>query len=280
MTSRVWITDGSQPVYSDLHQLRAGHRNLYVLRANYEGFVDPVVPRGAASIIGEWPDDALFVEAEWYVEFPEGIDRYRREPHLVESGTPIVLQGLIEGKWFNRLLGTEEWRPASLGNNLIAAGPGIPTTVGALEGGAQGQVQVSYLYRRGGAHQVQVHKTTVADLRGHNVMELLRDVLRVCRETGQEIDGIDLGAFGQEAATVNERRRMLASSRSEGPVPFLDPRYVRAPHRAKERIVSRALAEGFGVPPGNEVTIVTRDGAGAIVGRGALTWRRGPAGPG
>jgi hypothetical protein len=118
---------------------------------------------------------------------------------------------------------------------------------------------------------------SVGTHRGH---PLLRDVLRVCRETGEEIDGIDLGAFGQESATVNERRRLLASILSDGPVPFPDPWCLRAPHRAKERLVSRALAEGFGVPPGNEVTIVTRDGAGAIVGRGALTWRRGPAGPG
>src|SRR2546423_2145214 len=272
-TARVWITDGSLPVFSDTHQLRAAHRVLFVLRTRYEGFVDEAVDRGSATIIGERPDDALFVEAEWYLEFAEGIARYLATPSLVDDATPIVLQGLIEGKWFNRLLGTRAWRPASLGNNLIAAGAGIATTVGAIERDeARGTVEVSYRYQRGGAEQTQLHSTSVADLRGHNIVGLVREVLRVCRENGETIDGVDLGAVGPNAATVNSRQRLRASIRFDR-LPLPNPRYLVDRHAAKERLVRRALDEGFSVPPGNEVMIVTRDGMRAVVGEGRLTWR-------
>lgn len=276
--AHVWITDGSLPVFSDTQRLRVSHRNLWVLPTRYEGFVDPAVARGEATITGERTDDALFVEAEWYVEFPEGIDAYLARPDRMTDNTPIILQGLIEGKWFNRLLGTEAWRPASLGNNLIAAGPGISTTVGALERDAAGTIQVSYQYTQGGVARTQSYTTTVTDLRGHNIARLLRAVLETCRETGQPLDGIDLGAVGPAAATVNEKPRLLASILSDGCLRLPNPRYLIAPHRAKERLVHRALAQGCGVPPGTIVTIVTRDGEGTIVGRGELTWHRAPAG--
>ena len=271
--ARVWLIDGSPPVFSDTHKLQAAHRNLFVMRTRYEACVDPAVPRGSATIAGERPDDALFVEAEWYVEFRDGMARYLAQPDLVAEGTRVVLQGLIEGKWFNRLLDTEAWQPASLGNNLIAAGPGISTTVGELERGARGSTRVTYRYERDGAERTQTHTTAAADIRGHDVTGLLRAVLRACRELGQAIDGIDLGALGPRAATVNSRRRLLGSLLGIGPLPLPNPRNF-SPHRAKERLVRQALAEGFSVPPGNPVTIVTRDGANTIVGEGTLVWHR------
>ena len=126
MTARVWITDGSWPVFSDTTRLRAKHPALFGLRTRYEGFVDPAVPRGSASVRAEREDDALYVEAEWLVEFPDGIDRYLQEPGLVDAATEITVQGMIEGKWMNRLLGTTAWRPASLGQqpDRGGAGPG------------------------------------------------------------------------------------------------------------------------------------------------------------
>ena len=36
------------------------------------------------------------------------------------------MQGMIEGKWLNRIGEDLAWKPASLGNNLLAQGPGSP----------------------------------------------------------------------------------------------------------------------------------------------------------
>ena len=64
---RVWITDGSLPVFSDTERLSTSHRGFLGLPVRYEGFVDPDVALGAAEIVGDRPDDALFAEAEWCV---------------------------------------------------------------------------------------------------------------------------------------------------------------------------------------------------------------------
>lgn len=272
---RIWITDGSLPVFSDTHRLRASHRALGILRTRYEGFVDPAVACGSATIYGDRPDDVLFVEAEWFVQFPEGIDPYRAHPEALTNSTPITLQGMIEGKWFNRLLGTREWRPASMGNNLLAQGTGIATTVRALEEGEQATIEVSYQYQRAGQSQTQVYSAVAADLRNQNVLELLRDALRVCRDLGEELDGINLGAVGELAATANERQRIRASILADSlPLPIPAPLNL-FPHRAKERLVRRAMREGFSVPPGGLVTLTTRDRHAAVVGQGSLTWLQG-----
>lgn len=266
VVARVWITDGSVPVFSDTRVLSASHRGLLGLPVRYEGFVDPDVPRGSAKVKGGG-GDVLFVEAEWCVEFTEGIDRYLVAPELVTRSTGIVLQGLIEGKWMNRLLGTREWQPASLGNNVLGKGPGISTTVGLLERGAAGATRVRYELERGGR---QTYTTSVADLRGQNVLALLRDVLRVCRKDGEALDVIDLGAIGGSAATVNEPRRLKAALLDDR-VPLPNPKNMD-PHRAKERLVRSAIAEGISVPPGTPVRLTTVDGAGGLAGEATLTW--------
>lgn len=252
---KVWITDGSVPVFSDTRRLSASHKGLFGLPVRYEGFVDPDVPRGTAEISGS-TEDVLFVEAEWFVEFPNGT------PTTVDRGTPIVLQGLIEGKWMNRLLGTRAWQPASLGNNVLADGPGIATTLGALEGAVQGETKIEYELPGGGR---QSYRTTTADLREQNLLELIREVLA----TGEDVDAIDLGAFGDDAAVVNEPRRLKQAAR---PVP--NPLNV-LPHRAKERLVRTALADGISLRPGIPARLTTTDGSGAVVGTATLTWRSG-----
>jgi hypothetical protein len=163
----------------------------------------------------------------------------------------------------NRLLGTRAWQPASLGNNLLAAGEGIHTTLGALEREGAGEIRVEY---RRADLRTQEHSSTLGDLRGHNVLGLVRDVIAAC--ASDPPDWIDLGANGTRAAVVNEPRRIKASAR-----PLPDPRNV-LPHRAKERLVGAALADGIGVLPGEPVTLTTTDGSGAVVGRGTLVWER------
>lgn len=255
MTSRVWITDGSWPVFSDTTRLRATHPALFSLRTRYEGFVDPAVPRGSVSVGSEREDDALYVEAEWLVEFPDGIERYLANPRLVDAATEITVQGMIEGKWMNRLLGTTAWQPASIGNSLIAAGPGFATSVGALDWGEGGSMRLSY---RTAAGALRTQEASVAELRGHNAIGLIREVLRACARSGAGLDAINLGAVGEAAAIVNERERFKTAAH-----PFA--------HVAKERLVRAALDECLGLPPGSAATMVVVDPAGKVVGEGVLT---------
>jgi len=259
--ARVWITDGSVPVFSDTERLRTSHRGLLGLPIRYEGFVDPEVPVGSAEISGE-ADDVLCAEAEWCVL----LDGVPAEP---DDDAPVVLQGLIEGKWMNRLLGTHAWRPASIANNVLAAGAGIHTTLGALETGAAGETRLEYT-RADGA--VQEHVTSLADLRGENIPELVREVLRVHAERGEQLDAIDLGALGERAAVVNEPERLQAALRGDR-VPLPSPLNLR-PHRAKERLVRGVLADAISVPPGTTVRLTTTDAVGAAVGEASLVWHR------
>jgi hypothetical protein len=171
---------------------------------------------------------------------------------VATAETEIVLQGFIEGKWMNRLLGTQAWQPASLGNNVIATGAGIRTTLGALEGDLTAAARIAYECVRGGR---RVHVTRPADLRGHNVLALVQGVLA----TGEALDGINLGALGPESAVVNEKERVLTAAL---PLPIA--------HKAKERLVWRALADGLAIVPGTAATMTVTDAAGAIVGEATL----------
>jgi hypothetical protein len=251
--ARVWITDGSVPVFSDTRRLRASHKGLLGLPVRYEGFVDPDVPRGSVEISGS-AEDVLFVEAEWFVEFPGG------RPLTVDEATPVVLQGLIEGKWMNRLLGTRAWQPASVGNNVLAEGHGIKTTLRALDGAARGETRIEYELPSGGS---QAYVARAGELAGENILELVREVLA----TGEALDAIDLGAIGDESATVNEPGRLKQAAR-----PLPNPLNV-IPHRAKERLVRGAIADGIGLPPGTPARLTTTDGSGAVVGTATLSWR-------
>lgn len=220
--------------------------------------MDPAVPGGSVEIPGS-PDDVLFVEAEWYIEFADGIGRYLDNPEAVRAGTPVVVQGMIEGKWMNRLLGTRAWQPASVGNNVLAQGRGIHTTVGALDGEASGETRIVYELA---SREDHVHTASLRDLRGENIADLLRDVLRACGQDGEQLDGIDIGAIGEAAAVVNESQRLKSAVRRS-----------LLPHRVKERLVRVAIADGLALPPGTPAELTTRDASGAVVGEASLTWR-------
>ena len=173
----------------------------------------------------------------------------------MDAATEITVQGMIEGKWMNRLLGTTAWRPASMGNSLIAAGPGLATSIGALEWGEGGSMRLSY---RTAAGAPRTQQASIADLRGHNAVGLIREVLRVCARDGVRVDAINLGAVGEGAAVVNERERFKAAAH-----PFA--------HVAKEKLVRAALDERLGLPPGSSAAMVVVDAAGKVVGEGELT---------
>src|SRR5579864_6454949 len=118
-TVRIWLSDGSGAPFSDLYQLPVTHSGLFGSAIPYKGTVEAGVPVGSALIEGAG-DDALFPEAEWCLTFPTASPISFDDPQHVNLTTPVVLQGLIEGKWINRLGGSLEWRPASIGNNLLA----------------------------------------------------------------------------------------------------------------------------------------------------------------
>jgi hypothetical protein len=240
VTARVWITDGSLPRFSDTTKLIATHPAAFGLVAAYEGAIDPAVSVGSAELEAQRLDDALFAEAEWCVGFPDG------PPGEIARDTEIVVQGMLEGKWLNRLLDTRAWRPASIGNNLLAAGPGIRTTVDRLHE-TEGWVRVRF---PGGEHV-----SSLADLEGQNIAGLLQAVL----DSAEDPEWIDLGAFGERAATVNEPARVKAAA---GP----------RPHRAKEKLVRQALEDEAGVPAGADARLVVVDGRGNEVGSGKLVW--------
>src|SRR5258708_20911361 len=143
-TARIGLSDGSGAPISDLYQLSATHPTMLGRAAAYKGTIDAMVPVGTAIIDAARDDDVLFPEAEWCLTFPTDSMTYFDNPQQVDLATPVVLQGLIEGKWLNRLSRTLEWRPASIGNNLLAEGAGIVTTLGAIEAGAQGEVLGSH----------------------------------------------------------------------------------------------------------------------------------------
>jgi hypothetical protein len=271
---RVWITDGSPLPFTDVHDLGVDHRGLLGLHFPYKGLVDPAVPRGVAVIDAARPDDALVGEAEWVVTFPDGAERHVADPEGLEAGTSVVLQGMIEGKWLNRLIGTSEWAPATVGNNLLAAGPGIPTTLGALEAGLDGTTTVEFPHLRSGVRATHVQSSTLRDLRGQNVLELVRAVLRYCRVHGRAVDAIDLGAVGARAAIVTEPERVAAVTRLRL-VPVPNPLALLPSRRfgLAERVVRGILAEGLTALPGEPIVATVRDGRGRVVGEGALTWR-------
>lgn len=268
---RVWLTDGSGAPVTDLHALAAKHPSPFGLMP-YRGAIDDAVPVGDATVAAERPDDVLFPEAEWCLSFPDGPQRYLADPQGVTSDTPVVFQGLIEGKWINRLGDTLEWQPASIGNNLLASGPGLRTTLGAIEAGAAGEVAVTYRYTRAGQELVRTQRAALSGLRGQNALDLIRAVLDHCRANGRSIDWIDFSAVGPEAAIVNEPARLQAAMRAAqvAPAEMLTAAGFRrlAPH-----LVRDILSEGIGIPPGTPCQISVRDGAGQTVGEGQLTWQ-------
>ena len=150
--------------------------------------------------------------------------------------------------------GTTAWRPASIGNSLIAAGVGLAASVGALEWGEGGSMRLSY---RTAGGTLRTRHASVADLRGHNAVGLIREVLRACAGDGMSLDAINLGAVGEAAAIVNERERFKAAAH-----PFA--------HVAKEKLVRAALDERLGLPPGSSAAMVVVDAAGTVVGEGKL----------
>jgi len=272
--TRVWISDGSGMPFVDVAQLPVSHPGLTGRPAPYKGAVDLSVPIGTARPLASRADDTFVPEAEWCLTFPDGMQPYLAHPERVDRTTPVIFQGMIEGKWLSRILGSMAWCPVSLGNNVLAEGPGVMTTLGAVENGIEndaiGAMVVSYVDARGRTQRLE---STLADLRGQSIFDLVQAVLAHCRETGTAIDWIDFSAQGPAAAIQNDPKWLLGAVRTSGvnPAALSEPAALQ---RVVDRVVRDILEAGLAVPVGTPVSLVVHDQRANVAGQGELTWHR------
>jgi hypothetical protein len=148
------------------------------------------------------------------------------------------------------------------------------TTLAAIEAGASGEIRIEYEYRRAGEQAMQQQTATLADLRGQNILGLVRAVLEFCRDTGEQIDAINLSAIGPRAAIVTEPRRIGAAMRFQA-IPLPNPLNLLPARRFRlmEQVIRGIINEGITAVPDHPMTITTRDQHGSIVGQGSLVWR-------
>jgi len=191
-TADLWMTDGSTVVFEDTVKISEAMTPDDILGSQaYEGGIDSVVAIGSANL----PVDKysyVSVEAEWVIVLPEDIDG----PILLS--TPVTLQGMLDGKYFSEFAQNQnEWFSASLGNNLIAAGPGIQTTISnILAGGLSAHIEAFYEDELG---RDQYFTSSSESLKNLPVLELVNGVLNRFPQTRY----INMGAIESSSAFVN-----------------------------------------------------------------------------
>ena len=263
---KIWITDGSAAPFADIVVLSAHHRGMLGADIPYKGALDEDVPVGSRTVLAEGPADCLVPEAEWCICFPDDMAAVLANPDALTESTPIIMQGMIEGKWLNRLGQDLSWKPASLGNNLLAQGPGITGTLASLEdGGMQGEIRVHYTCPAGS----QTLTAALGDLRGQNLLGLARSVFGHCREHKLTAEAVDCSARGAASALAEDRRflqQVMTAAR-------VAPQELTAPtawKRLAPQIAKIAMDEGLIVEPGSTIDLaVTAEGD--TVGHGQLT---------
>jgi len=189
----LWMTDGSPVEFSDTESLAPVMTPPSLLEPQpYEGALDYLPAIGDTELVA---DTRFFVsvEAEWVLIKPEGFSE------LVDENTEVVLQGMSDTKYFAAFLEHQDlWQPASIGNNVIAQGEGIKTTLGALaRGEVNADVTLSYLDVRGRLHTFTSNSQSLA------TMPLIEFVNQVIRSHSEVITHINLGAIEAESAWVN-----------------------------------------------------------------------------
>jgi hypothetical protein len=263
---KIWVTDGSGVPFSDIAPLPAYHHGTWGGEVPYKGALDENAPVGEATLFGDGPSSVLIPEAEWCICFPTGTDSFVTVPDSLTESTPIVMQGMIEGKWLNLFDENLAFKPASLGNNLLARGPGIPGTLGSLDdGGMRGEVRVQHDCRAGR----KTYTATLDDLRGHNLLGLARAVFSHCREHGLTVEAVDCSARGPRAALVEDAgflQQVLTAAR----LTHDDQRVRRLGAGSAPRLAKVAGDEVVTIEPGAPVDLVVTAGS-ETVGQGQLT---------
>jgi hypothetical protein len=265
---KIWITDGSGAPFADLVALAAHHPGMLGGDIPYKGALDENVPVGNAAVLAEGSADCLVPEAEWCICLPDGAARFAADPQALTGSTPIVMQGMIEGKWLNRIGEDLAWKPASLGNNLLAQGPGIAGTLARLEdGGMQGEIRVDYTCRAGR----QTLTAALGDLRGHNLLGLARAVFGHCRDQQLTVEAVDCSARGPASALAEDRRFLQKVMTAAGVTPP-ELSTLTAWKRLAPQIAKVAIGDGLTVEPGALIDLTVTAGAG-VAGRGQMTMR-------
>ena len=263
---RIWITDGSGAPSTDIATLAAHHPGMLGGDIPYKGALDENVPVGNANVFMQDPADCLVPEAEWCICFPGGTAPFAADPDALTESTPIVMQGMIEGKWLNRIGEDLMWKPASLGNNLLAQGPGISGTLASLENGQmRGEIRVQYTCQAG----LQTYTSALGDLRGQNLLGLGRAVFAHCREQNLTVEAVDCSARGPASALLVDRRflQQVMTAARVAPQELSTP---SAWKRLAPEIARIAIGEGVIVEPGQDIDLVVTAGPD-IVGRGQMT---------
>ncbi|GAA3936759.1 hypothetical protein [Litoribacillus peritrichatus] len=199
----LWMTDGSPVDFADTIKIEEAKTPESLLGGHvYEGAVDPLVVFGTYQLP---VDESAYVsvEAEWVLILPDTSGE-------IDLDTPVKLQGMIDGKYFAEFLENQtHWLPASIGNNLIASGPGIETTLRAiLAGDVNATIELSYEDKWGLQQTFTSNSLSLAEL------PLLALVNGVLHRDGS-VQYVNLGAIESSSAFVNaESIRTVAILRS------------------------------------------------------------------
>jgi len=257
----LWMTDGSTVVFEDTVKISEAMTPDDILGSQaYEGGIDPVVAIGSANL----PVDKysyVSVEAEWVIILPEDIDG------PISLNTPVILQGMLDGKYFSEFSQNQsEWFSASLGNNLIAAGPGIPTTISnILLGGLNAHIDAYYKDDFG---RDQFFTSSSESLKDLPVLELVNGVLERFPQTRY----INMGAIESSSAFVNnDAIKAVAIIKSIAQLPWSGlPLNAESLKSLTLKNISRIITN-FKKYMKNDAYIIVTDDQGYEYGEGLLS---------
>lgn len=247
---------------------------------HYEGLVDAAVPVGGAHVA--WRQGGMDGQAEWAALFDQPLAALEK----VDADTPCILQGMIQGQWIGPLADAKDvnWADSTIGNNLLARGRGIRTTLGGIAHAADGigaaTAMVNFPMACGGN---RVHHAHGADLAKIPVVELARAVWRHAREhPGTPVRGISFGATGEMSAYAADPGRRRHHMRHA----FL-PRFFRklmelcprelfhVINEVRAAMYAEILERGEYARADATVILTVTDGRGWLVGEGAMLLQEG-----
>lgn len=193
----LWLMDGSQLTFVDTIKLNVGVPNS-LPRYTYEGAFEELKV-GTLTLNDEFFKRSFFsAEAEWAIS---AITEFTLD---IDESTPVILQGMIEGKYFAEFFKDQtHWLPASGHNNVLGEGKGILTTVGEIiKGHINAQVNVEYTDNLGRLQNFQSNAQALKDM---PLVDIILDVVRN-KPQNSVLKTINLGIHGKNAGFVNNER--------------------------------------------------------------------------
>ncbi len=256
----MWMSDGSTVEFEDTIKLDGVLTPDNTLGSqSYEGAVDQNVFFGTYQLPVN-ASEYVSVEAEWAVLLPADFSG------VADETTEVILQGMIDTKYFAQFLQNQLlWLPASVGNNLIASGPGINTTLGALQRGeVEAQIKLDYQDKY---FRTQKFNSNSLSISGLPVVDLVNGALAI----DSQISVINFGAIEESSAFVNsEDIKALAISKSIIELPLSGlPLTVDSIKQLTLKNISRHV-KYLGKYMVSDATIEVLDSNGEVIGEGHL----------